>query len=111
MEQYRGILNHIFIAQGADEIIQEGTSFFSVGGFSYHKLEAMTKCKEWAHEQGYLLFSGLTVDKQGSCEIISAELEVEGCECCGAEAPLNWYILDTEFEAVLRCCQWIKENK
>lgn len=63
------------------------------------------KCKEWAFNQGYELFSRiLSNDSQmrGNCLIIKAESD--------PETVLKIENEKTEPEAIFKACQWILDN-
>ena len=61
--------------------------------------ELAYKCKEWARNKGYILFSSVTKSLKGICLIKTPN---------GTPYP---YRATTEPETVYKACQWILDNK
>lgn len=75
-------------------------------GTSINIYELAHKCKEWAFNQGYELFSRiLSNDSQmlGNCLIIKAESDPETVVKIENEK--------TEPKAIFKACQWVLDNK
>ena len=95
----------------------EGVHLASVN-FSINKYELMHNMKQWALGQEYSITSGLAFAEKKLKEYYGDEFSIQHKAFCNYER-LNYTFDDdrdftkatTEFEAVYKACQWIKENK
>lgn len=62
------------------------------------------KCKEWAENKGYIIFS-----KNKECLIYSIEEVYDVIECLNQYE--DYFEADTECEAIFKACEWILDNK
>ena len=61
--------------------------------------ELAHKCKEWVHNKGILISSGVSEFGTRFCYLTSGDKQ---------EPP---FIADTEPEAIFKACQWILDNE
>lgn len=77
--------------------------FYSDGeDYSINIHELSHKCKEWAHQKGFLLDSRTT--HCGSCFLLSSPFVYD-------QEIRKPFLAKTEKQAVFNACQWILENK
>ena len=62
------------------------------------------KCKEWAENKGYIIFS-----KNKECLIYSIDEVYDVIECLNQYE--DYFEADTECEAIFKACEWILKNK
>lgn len=90
------------------EIEEDSETFYINLGTRINIHELSHKCKEWAYEKGYILYSGKEVNEY-TCYF---EKET-GFELSNIDTWLSTFS-DTEPEAIFKACQWIldyKDNK
>ena len=81
------------------DLIRNEIQWFNSVDWEYQRLnmyELTHKCKEWALENGYELYSSSI----GICDIFNNDFENKGAHIAG-----------TEPEAIFKACQWILDNK
>lgn len=62
------------------------------------------KCKEWAENKGYIIFS-----KNKECLIYSIDEVYDVIECLNQYE--DYFDSDTECEAIFKACEWILDNE
>lgn len=62
------------------------------------------KCKEWAENKDYIIFS-----KNKECLIYSIDEVYDVIECLNQYE--DYFEADTECEAILKACEWILDNE
>ena len=71
---------------------------------SINLYEFACKCKEWAENKGYIIFS-----KNKECLIYSIDEVYDVIECLNQYE--DYFEADTECEAIFKACEWILKNK
>ena len=71
--------------------------------FEVNIYEFAFKCKEWAENKGYIIFS-----KNKECLIYSINEVYDVIECLNQYE--DYFESDTECEAIIKACNWILEN-
>ena len=61
------------------------------------------KCKEWAENKGYIIFS-----KNKECLIYSIDEVYDVIECLNQYE--DYFEANTEIESIVKACNWILEN-
>ena len=62
------------------------------------------KCKEWADNKGYIIFS-----KNKECLIYSIDEVYDVIECLNQYE--DYFESDTEVQSIIKACNWIKKKK
>ena len=71
--------------------------------FDYSIYEFAFKCKEWAENKGYIIFS-----KNKECLIYSIDEVYDVIECLNQYE--DYFEADTEIESIVKACNWILEQ-
>ena len=85
--------------------VEDNFIIFSYEGeyqFEVNIYEFAFKCKEWAENKGYIIFS-----KNKECLIYSIDEVYDVIECLNQYE--DYFESDTECEAILKACNWILE--
>lgn len=69
--------------------------------FTMNIYELAFKCKEWALSKGYIVASGLNEEGRWWCDVSEVKI---------FHAINGTYVQDTEMEAVIKACEWIRTN-
>ena len=70
-------------------------------GMNINIYELANKCKEWAYNQNFYIYSIVSFAGEGWCYITKED---------NIEKRLKTFIADTEPEAVFEACEWILSN-
>ena len=72
-------------------------------GLEINIYEFAFKCKEWAENKGYIIFS-----KNKECLIYSIDEVYDVIECLNQYE--DYFEANTEIESIVKACNWILEN-
>ena len=72
--------------------------------FDYNIYKFAFKCKEWAENKGYIIFS-----KNKESLIYSIDEVYDVIECLNQYE--DYFESDTECEAIIKACEWILDNE
>ena len=91
------------IQKGCTENELKITAYFGDARQSFHIniYELAYKCKEWAYENDYYIYSIVTFAAEGSCYLTHEN---------NISKRLKTFDSDTEQEAILKACEYILNN-